>query len=168
MSSKETIQRQQTKQAITALHSLIYRDYKARYPSMPDVEIWAIVKGKKYQHRKANGLTKWIVDYINYSGGFATRQQSQGQFNTALGKWTKSNVRKGVADITGVLCGKALNIEIKIGRDTQSEAQKKVQLQIERAGGLYFIAKDIVSSFNWINQQLGLTSEDINSITNNF
>jgi hypothetical protein len=56
-------------------------------------------------------------------------------------KWVKSNMKKGSADISATINGRAVKIEVKIGKDRQSEAQKNYQAEIERAGGIYFIAK---------------------------
>jgi hypothetical protein len=44
-----------------------------------------------------------------------------------------------------------VKIEVKIGKDRQSEAQKRYQENIEKAGGIYYIAKnfdDFVEFFN--------------------
>lgn len=92
-----------------------------------------------------------LIDYITFNGGFATRQQSQGQYNSRLKKYTKATTKKGVADITGVLCGVPINIEVKIGKDRQSKAQKNVQQQITQAGGEYFIAKDYPTAYEYLN-----------------
>lgn len=48
--------------------------------------------------------------------------------------------------------GKAVKIEIKIGRDRQSEAQKRYQEQIERAGGLYVIATSFEQFYGWYQE----------------
>lgn len=122
-----------------------------KHPAFPAVEIIAISRRKKYTDKTANGLTSMIVDYITYSGGFATRQQSQGQWNKRLKRFTKSSTKKGVSDITGVLCGVAINIEVKIGKDTQRKEQQQVQQQIQAAGGSYYIAKDFTSTYDYLN-----------------
>jgi hypothetical protein len=44
-----------------------------------------------------------------------------------------------------------VKIEVKIGKDRQSDAQKRYQENIEKAGGTYYIAKnfdDFVDFFN--------------------
>jgi hypothetical protein len=50
---------------------------------------------------------------------------------------------EGSADISGVLgpFGVRIEIEIKIGRDRQSEQQKNFQSMIEQQGGVYIIAR---------------------------
>src|SRR5688572_3149847 len=101
-------------------------------------------KTKSYRDDNANGLTRAIIDWINFKGGSATRISSQGQARIIDGKatWTHGNTRKGVADIHAVYQGRHISIEIKIGRDPISEHQIKEKQRIESAGGLYFIAKD--------------------------
>jgi hypothetical protein len=44
-----------------------------------------------------------------------------------------------------------VKIEVKIGKDRQSEAQKKYQEDIERAGGVYLIARDFDSFVEWFD-----------------
>lgn len=56
-------------------------------------------------------------------------------------KWTPGGATKGVADITGVINGRYVEIEVKIGRDRQSDVQKEHQAKVEAAGGIYIIAK---------------------------
>lgn len=65
--------------------------------------------------------------------------------------WRKSNTTKGSADISATIAGRSVKIEVKIGPDRQSEAQRRYQAAIERAGGLYFIAKDFTSFVEWYN-----------------
>ena len=49
----------------------------------------------------------------------------------------------GTADILGCIAGRPVAIEVKAGRDKQSAKQKDFQAAWERAGGLYFIARDV-------------------------
>jgi hypothetical protein len=108
-----------------------------------------------YSDTTANGLTRCIEDYINHhpSGmGQATRVNSTGvprQMPNGEIRWSKSNTRKGIADIIGSYGGRFLSIEVKIGRDKQSEAQIKEQERITKSGGLYFIAKTFPEFLEW-------------------
>jgi len=43
-------------------------------------------------------------------------------------------------------------VEVKVGSDRQSPAQATYQLQIEGAGGLYYIARDFQSFYNWFKE----------------
>lgn len=104
-------------------------------------------KVKPYSDKTANGLTRCIEDFINnYPGevGEATRINSTGtprQMPDGSIKWSKSNTKKGMADVKGTFKGRALNIEVKIGRDQQSLAQSQEEQRIKKAGGIYWIAK---------------------------
>lgn len=58
------------------------------------------------------------------------------------GKWIPGSTTKGTADISATIKGRSVKIEVKIGKDRQSEAQVAYQKKIEQSGGIYFIAKD--------------------------
>jgi hypothetical protein len=58
------------------------------------------------------------------------------------GTWTPSTSTKGSADISATIRGRSVKIEVKYGKDKQSEVQKKYQESIEQAGGTYFIARN--------------------------
>jgi len=100
----------------------------------------------------ANGLTKFIVNYINWSGGNATRissagryieeKNSLGQKIIGSGKFIPSATKRGTADITATINGRSVKIEIKVGNDKPSEWQLKEQERERKAGGIYeFISK---------------------------
>jgi hypothetical protein len=56
--------------------------------------------------------------------------------------WGKSTATKGSADISATIQGRSVKIEVKIGKDRQSEDQKVYQANIEKSGGQYWIAKN--------------------------
>ncbi len=112
-----------------------------------------------YKDQTANGLTKAICDFINYQGYQAERINTMGtarEKKTTAGKvigvtWTKGTSTAGSADISATIKGRSVKIEVKIGKDRQSEAQKRYQENIEKAGGTYYIARnfdDFVIFFN--------------------
>ena len=118
----------------------------------------------KYRDDSANGLTRCIIDYIRLHGGQAERVNTMGvpidhrrQVTDVLGhsltigsiEWRTGGGTNGSADISATIRGRAVKIEVKIGRDRQSEAQRQYQAAIEQAGGLYFIAKDFTSFAEW-------------------
>lgn len=119
---------------------------KAEYPSIPD---YARPK-PKVKTNDANSLTKAIVDWIDLSGGWATRISTEGRYIEALGRRIPSSVKKGTADIHACYKGKHLSIEVKIGADRQSDEQKKVEKSILKAGGYYFTAKTFDAFHQWI------------------
>ena len=55
----------------------------------------------------------------------------------------------GSADISATIEGRSVKIEIKVGSDRQSEAQKRYQQQVENAGGTYFIATSFEQFEDW-------------------
>jgi hypothetical protein len=57
-------------------------------------------------------------------------------------KYIPTTGTKGSADISATINGKSVKIEVKIGTDRQSEAQKEYQDRTEKSGGIYLIAKD--------------------------
>lgn len=114
----------------------------------------------KFTDKTANGLTKAICTYISLMGYQAERVSSMGRVidnrkmvTNVLGQrgmigsssYIPGTSTKGTADISATIKGKSVKIEVKIGLDKQSEVQKKYQLDVEKAGGLYFIAKDFDS-----------------------
>lgn len=118
----------------------------SKYPSVP-----SHARPKpSYKTTDANGLTKAIVDFIDLSGGWATRISTEGRYIESLGKRIPSSVKKGTADIHAVWKGLHLSIEVKIGQDRQSPEQKLIEKDIIAAGGQYFVAKDFESFHNWI------------------
>ena len=111
----------------------------------------------KFTDKTANGLTKAIITYLKLNGYQAERISNTGRYiddskivtdvigfqrKIGSGKYIKGTGTNGTADISATIKGKSVKIEVKIGKDRQSEAQKKYQEDIERAGGVYLIAKD--------------------------
>ena len=106
---------------------------------------------KPYRDNTANDLTKAVIDFINFSGGDANRINCQGQVRKINGRmvWTHGSTRKGVADIHAIFKGHHISIENKIGNDKQSNDQVKEMGRVRRAGGLYFVAKNMDSFLDW-------------------
>jgi hypothetical protein len=110
-----------------------------------------------FTDKTANGLTKCIVHWLNLNGWQAERISTTGRYidNSKIvtdvlgnrkkigsGKYIKGSGTNGSADISATIKGRSIKIEVKIGKDKQSDAQKKYQEMIEKAGGVYFIATD--------------------------
>lgn len=144
---------------------LYYKQQLAKYPTVPTDEIKSLAKTKAIKDSTANGLTAAVVLLIELLGGFATRQSSTGMMRN--GKYTYSNTKKGIADVGGVLNGKPLSIEIKIGKDRQSPAQKERQKEIEAAGGYYYISKELPSTFEWIIKTCEMSESHLQELFNN-
>lgn len=106
---------------------------------------------KKYSDKTANGLTACVMDFLKYHGYYANRINTTGIMRKINGqmKWTKSSTRKGTADIDAIINGKPVKIEIKIGRDTMSNEQRKEQAAITAAGGIYIVIGSMQTFYDW-------------------
>ena len=128
-----------------------------KYPNLP-IYAHALTD---WNDNSANSLTKSIIFWINALGGQAERISVQGQYRAGKkipmmdsfkqlpGKWTKSQGTKGSADISATINGRSVKIEVKYGKDRQSDDQKAYQEQIEKAGGIYYIAKTFDDFVLW-------------------
>jgi hypothetical protein len=143
------------------LNALMMESLKLKYPNMPE----AYIPKTEWNDNNANALTKCVIAWIQFMGGQAERISSQGQYREGAkipvgsgimahtkqlpGKWTPGQSTKGTADISATIRGRSVKIEIKYGKDRQSDAQKEYQAAIERAGGVYIIVRDFDSFVTW-------------------
>lgn len=154
------VKRYSKPQSIKQLESELMKLNRLKYPSIP-AECLAPIT---HTDKTANGLTKAIIAFIQLNGGQAERINTMGRpidrrkvYTDTVGltrtigsvEWIPGTGTKGSADISATIKGKSVKIEVKIGADRQSEAQRKYQQDIEQAGGLYFIAKDFTSFVEW-------------------
>ena len=140
---------------------------KAAYIKPALVKKFESVTGNTYRDDTANGLTRLIIDCIRHDGGQAERINTTGipidtrqEVTDILGHrhmigsltWRKGGSTVGSADISATINGRSVKIEVKIGKDRQSEAQRRYQQAIEQAGGLYFIARNFTEFHSWYRQ----------------
>ena len=154
----------QNKQLLTELY---LTDQRKKYPAFPD----HCRPPYSNKDNNANGLTKCVLDFLNYSGHFAERISSQGQARVkkaTCGKtigieWTKGTSRVGTADISAEVkhpnhrFAIPVKIEIKYGKDRQSQVQKQYEIDVTEVGALYWIVKDFdsfIEKFNNFYQSL--------------
>ena len=145
--------------AIKELKELYKSDHIKRYPNLPEYARTI----PKYIDSTANGLTKCIIDYCQFKGWFAERTGNEGRvidgrknYIDSIGhrktigtiKRIPSSGTKGTSDIKAVINGRMIAIEVKIGKDRQSQVQKDYQAKIENAGGLYWIVKTFEDFIN--------------------
>ena len=148
--------------AIKHLESLILEAKKLRYPSIPSDYIAAV----KYRDDTANGLTKCGIDFLKVKGHQAERISTTGRpidrtktFTDVLGhqrtigriEWIPGTSTKGSADISATIDGRSVKIEVKIGPDRMSQAQRDYERSIVTSGGIYYIAKDFATFLTWFN-----------------
>ena len=137
-----------TKENKALLKALELASLSAKYPTN------AYIPLSNWKDDSANGITQCITAFLNFSGCQAERINTMGVYregkkiqvaeNTRQlkGTWTPSTSTKGSADISATIRGRSVKIEVKYGKDKQSEVQKRYQESIEQAGGTYYIAKD--------------------------
>lgn len=116
--------------------------------------IWYDSSIKYTKGNTASRIEKNIISYIKLTGHQAEKRAVMGReiitpdVKTSLGTLRGKRIRipstgtKGASDVSAVLYGIAISIEIKRGGDTQKSDQKKYQDSIVAAGGFYFIAHD--------------------------
>lgn len=152
------------KQNLQLLKALELDDLRLKYPSMDE----RYIPFTKWADNSANALTKCVIAYITFRGGQAERISSQGQYREGAkiqvgtgeiayhkqlpGKWTPGQSTKGTADISSTIRGRSVKIEIKYGKDVQSQVQKEYQASIERAGGVYIIVRSFDEFVVWYEQ----------------
>jgi hypothetical protein len=88
-----------------------------------------------------NAITKLIVDYLRYVYGSKSirRISSEGKWRQGIGYIRSEN--KGLSDIEGIVNGKFLSLELKVGKDQIRESQLKRKREIENDGGIYYLCK---------------------------
>lgn len=134
------------------LHRLKVNNHKESGKAYPE----HMIPKSKHTGSTANGLTKAIVDFLRFSGFQAERVNTTGLMRKINGKmvWTKGGGTKGSSDISATIFGRSIKIEIKM-KDKQSDAQKKYQSDVERAGGQYWLVHnwdEFITNYNKLNQ----------------
>jgi len=148
-----------TKQNKARLLEHHYKLMSIKYPSFPQHAI----PSKTWSDNSANGLTRCVIDLINYEGYQAERISTQGTYvegakikvgeneRQLKGKYIPTQGTKGSADISATIRGRSVKIEIKYGKDRQSDVQREYQESIERAGGIYIIVRNFDEFVEWFD-----------------
>ncbi len=149
-------------QAVKYLEQLANDAAQKKYPNTPPS--W--LAPRKFRDDTANSLTKCIFTFLILKGHQAERINSTGRiidnrksYTDVVGRrrtignyeWVYGTGTKGTADIISAIAGRSVKIEIKIGSDRQSQAQREYQKVVEQAGGYYVIARDFEQFLNWYN-----------------
>ena len=104
---------------------------------------WEQIEKKKVtkQVHDTNGITRLILDYLRYVYGSTSirRISSEGKYRPGVGFIPSSN--KGMSDIEGIIYGKFLSLEVKVGKDSIRPSQLKRKAEIEKDGGIYYLCK---------------------------
>ena len=141
------------------LTELAFYELKRKYPEIRT----ELLMRPKFSDKTANGLTKCIITWIKVTGGQAERINTTGRpidrrttYTDCLGhkrqigtiEWIPGTGTKGSADISATINGRSVKIEVKIGKDRQSKHQIQYQASVEKAGGVYIIARTFEGFFN--------------------
>lgn len=153
---------------LKVLNELFYRQEMAKHPYLANYpESYFAYKKKTFKDNGANELTKSIIKYLQLRGYQAERISSSGRvvnnvrhirtesgFMQRIGsvKYIPGTSTNGTADISATIEGMSTKIEVKYGKDRQSEAQKEYEKAVKTAGGLYYIARDFQTTYEWINK----------------
>ena len=151
---------------LTPIQVLNQMDQQALYQKYPTTpKEYLVIKPNTAGN--ANSLTKSIIKFLKLSGHQAERISVEGRvidqretYTDVLGhrrtigsiKRVKSSATKGSADISATIKGRSVKIEVKWGRDKQSDNQKAYQAEVERAGGVYMIARTFDQFYEWYNE----------------
>ncbi len=142
-------------EAYKYLETWIKKHYpKNPYPMAPEKYFYSVTSHRQYLSKLLEDI---IVRLLRAKGSDPVKSYDRGKYigdkigvdvighKVKLGTiWAKSNhTRPGRADITCFFGGEMLNIEVKIGKDTQSPDQKKEQLRAESNGEKYVIVKTV-------------------------
>ena len=142
---------------------------KPAYRKPQAVKEFEGIMGRKYRDDTANGMMRLVIDFIKHHGGQAERNNTMGvpvdkrrQVTDVLGhnrmiggiEWRNGGGTNGSADISATIRGRSVKIEVKIGKDRQSHAQRQYQQAVEAAGGIYYVAKDFTSFVQWYKKTI--------------
>jgi hypothetical protein len=140
---------------IDILRQLSFEEKKRKYPTFPENHIPVT----KYSDSTHNGLQKCIKDFLELSGWQCERKSTTGRqidkrkivkdylgrsYSVGSIEWIPGTGRKGSADLSSTIKNKAgygisVKWECKVGKDYQKKDQKEYQIEIESAGGKYFV-----------------------------
>jgi len=143
--------------SLKKLEQAHYDNKVAKHPDFYNVRT-------KFRDDSANSLTKVVISFLKLAGHQAERINTMGrpqyqshittdwtgqQHRTGSVKWIPSGSTPGSADISATINGRSVKIEVKYGKDRQSEAQRKYQKSIEDAGGVYIIIRNFDEFKKW-------------------
>jgi hypothetical protein len=147
------------------IHDLMLHESRQKYPNLPDHARVVNIP----TDGSANGLTKLVIKWIELHGGQAERINTMGRMvdkrkivTDVLGRkgmigsmsYIPTTGTKGSADVSAVVQGRSYKIEIKVGKDRQSDAQKAYEQSITSAGGVYLIVRTMDQFVQWWDENI--------------
>jgi hypothetical protein len=136
-------------EALKELERMFNEQKKKDHPGIPDHARVCT----KFSDDSTNALTAAIMAYLKVRKAFSARVNVTGTYDPKIKRYRYSGSTKGLPDVSAIVKGRYVGIEIKYDKDSQSDRQKVIQMQIEEAGGLYYIAKDFESFYSWFNNE---------------
>jgi hypothetical protein len=133
--------------SVKELERLAFSEASQKHPTLNQ----EYLASRKFQDDSSNGLTRCITTYISLKGGFESRVNNCGIYDSKSKKYRPGSSRKGLPDILATYNGLSLFIEVKVGRDIQSSYQKKVLIEQENAGGNYFLVRNFTEFKHWFD-----------------
>lgn len=137
--------------------------FREKHPSVPDHAI----PHRVFEDRTANGLQNAIKTFCEIRGILCERRGNEGRFRqgqTVVDVIGRTRVMKGTwlpgqnngqSDLELTIKGIRHCVEVKIGRDVQSDAQKDFEAKVKRAGGVYVIVKCWGDFYNEFKKWVG-------------
>ena len=142
----------------------LHLDYMGiRNPNYPR----AYMKAYSKKPSDTNGLTNCVTDFLTFSGWHCERTGNEGRtvddtqiVTDYLGRTKKigsvkripSQATLGTSDLKACIMGKFIAIEIKFGKDRQSDVQKNYEQAVTEAGGEYLIVRTLDDFVIWFDQ----------------
>ena len=128
------------------------REYNAHeYDHLPSIPAFARTY-TKFRDDTANGLTASILAHLKFTGNFGARVNSTGVYDTRLQMYRQGQARRGMADISALISGRPVQIEIKAGKDRPRASQLQVQAEYRAAGGMYEFVHSFAEYMQIFNQ----------------
>lgn len=139
--------------SLKLLTELDLADQRRRFPNLPET---LIIK-TKFSDKTTNSLTRSVVRWLELHGHQAERINTSGRYlpgktiskgfygNVNMkGKYIPSTSTSGSSDISSIINGKAVKIEIKCKytKDRVRPKQLEYAESVRKAGGLYFVVTD--------------------------
>ncbi len=147
---------------------------RSKHPNYPEN---LTLPGKVYQLNTANGLTQAVIEWVRAHGYQAERVSTTGRlidrsevftdvvgFKRRIGsnEWIPGTGTKGSADIHCNNTAERFKRVRSVGKNrdqnrqgsAQSPAQKKYGEQMELAGGVYLVVKELNDLFQWWDENV--------------
>lgn len=147
------------------MNELSLEHQRRKWPTVPEYARLPFMT----KDNSTNGLTNCVIKFLIMSGWQAERISNMGKYmdnsktvtdilgqkrKIGSGQFIPGTGTKGTADISATIQGMSVKIEIKFGKDRQSEVQKKYQKDVEAAGGIYIIVREFDTFVEWYDSFL--------------